>query len=151
MCSQTHAAMRWTLDPSGTFTNLYFRYICRYSNGTVVHEVKFKCSCIGSFQPCLIGCNEQRAIFRHSLALLQNRMGVDDPCFTTRPIRSTHTGVSSVGYELWTGIECDFRASYRLDGNRVPTTTCTIKSNHMFVFVPTHISVSYCVCILCRP
>ena len=81
----------------------------------------------------------------HSFAFSQN-IQTDDNCFTSHPIASIsdpRTGVASVGYDLWTGIECKFTVYYRIDEDpSYQTATCTIQSKHAhlcFCFVPTQL------------
>jgi hypothetical protein len=61
---------------------------------------------------------------------------LDDTCFSPRPIvtnSTQRTGVSSVGHELWAGVECIFRVSYYdrlISSGGLLRSSCIIQSKH---------------------
>ena len=114
MCSDTDAAVRWTIRESTQFDILLLRYSCSQSNGT--EQVN-----------CWMSNKSAHAPF-----LCPQRGLIEDGCFETYPnwIESL-TGTTGVGYKLSTGVQCQFSVGYRLDGHTiVKSESCTIKSEY---------------------
>ena len=62
----------------------------------------------------------------------------EDTCFAPPNWVTSHTGVSAVGYELWTGVECKFIILYRINADTIEKNVdCIVKSKHIFSFVYT--------------
>ena len=67
------------------------------------------------------------------ILLLQDTPG--DTCFYSNPLghnSGQRTGVSSVGHELWAGMECRFRVAYydKAGSSGQLNSSCTIQSKH---------------------
>lgn len=62
-----------------------------------------------------------------------------DTCFKTLPnLEAANTGVSSVGHELQTGVECTFRVNYRIvhvhSKSECKKINCSIKSKPILIY-----------------
>ena len=61
---------------------------------------------------------------------------IRDPCFNPYPnIWKPFTGTTGVGYQLWAGLQCEFRVAYRTERGRptVKSSYCTVKSKQWSV------------------